>query len=248
MYHGGSPLNAEKFYKLKKKYKFIFIEDSCHALGSAYKAGNKRYQIGSCKHSDISTFSLHPLKTITTGEGGIVTTNNKYLSEKIKKIVSHGIVRTNNHWIYNVELNGMNLRMNDFQCALGISQLKKIGLFLKKRKSIYNNYHKFLSHIKEIILPKIPGKYFSANHLFMIILKNFDLKKKNRFIKYMLKKKIVVQYHYIPIYKFKIFNDKYNVKNSNIFYKTAISLPIYYDLDVEKQKYISNCIKEFFKK
>ena len=248
MYHGGSPLNAEKFYKLKKKYKFIFIEDSCHALGSAYKAGNKRYQIGSCKHSDISTFSLHPLKTITTGEGGIVTTNNKYLSEKIKKIVSHGIVRTNNHWIYNVELNGMNLRMNDFQCALGISQLKKIGLFLKKRKSIYNNYHKFLSNIKEIILPKIPVKYFSANHLFMIILKNFDLKKKNRFIKYMLKKKIVVQYHYIPIYKFKIFNDKYNVKNSNIFYKTAISLPIYYDLDVEKQKYISNCIKEFFKK
>ena len=104
-----------------------------------------------------------------------------------------------------------------------------------------------MSHIKEIILPKIPGKYFSANHLFMIILKNFDLKKKNRFIKYMLKKKIVVQYHYIPIYKFKIFNDKYNVKNSNIFYKTAISLPIYYDLDVEKQKYISNCIKEFLK-
>ena len=102
MYHGGSPLNAEKFYKLKKKYKFIFIEDSCHALGSTYKAGNKRYKIGSCKHSDISTFSLHPLKTITTGEGGIVTTNNKYLSEKIKKIISHGIVRTNNHWIYNV--------------------------------------------------------------------------------------------------------------------------------------------------
>ena len=105
-----------------------------------------------------------------------------------------------------------------------------------------------MSNIKEIILPKIPGKYFSANHLFMIILKNFYLKKKNRFIKYMLKKKIVVQYHYIPIYKFKIFNDKYNVKNSNIFYKTAISLPIYYDLNVEKQKYISNCIKEFFRK
>ena len=65
--------------------------------------------------------------------GGIVTTNNKYLSEKIKKIVSHGIVRTNNHWIYNVELNGMNLRMNDFQCALGISQLKKLGYFLKEK-------------------------------------------------------------------------------------------------------------------
>jgi dTDP-4-amino-4,6-dideoxygalactose transaminase len=248
MYHGGSPLNAEKFHKLKKKYKFIFIEDSCHALGSSYKAKNKRYKIGCCKHSDISTFSLHPLKTITTGEGGIVTTNNKYLSEKIKKNLSHGIVRTNNHWIYNVEINGMNLRMSDFQCSLGISQLKKIALFLKKRKSIYNNYRKFLSNIQEIILPKIPGKYFSANHLFIIILKNFDLKKKNIFIKYMLKKKIVVQYHYIPIYKFKIFNDKYNEKNSNIFYKTAISLPIYYDLNVKKQKYISNCIKEFFRK
>ena len=80
----------------------------------------------------------------------------------------------------------------------------------------------------------------------MIILKDFDLKKKDLFIKYMLKKKIVVQYHYIPIYKFKIFKDKYSTINTNSFYKTAISLPIYYDLNKEKQKYISKCIKNFF--
>ena len=246
MYHGGCPLNAEKFYDLKKKYKFVFIEDSCHALGSTYKLRNNKYKVGSCKHSDISTFSLHPLKTITTGEGGIVTTNNKYFSEQIKKIISHGIVRTKRHWIYNVNLNGMNLRMNDFQCALGISQLKKINLFLKKRESISKNYHKYLADIKEIILPTISKKYLSSNHLFMIILKDFDLKKKDLFIKYMLKKKIVVQYHYIPIYKFKIFKDKYSTINTNSFYKTAISLPIYYDLNKEKQKYISKCIKNFF--
>ena len=76
MFHGGYPENIKKFYNLKKKYKFYIIEDACHALGAEYKYNNNFYKIGSCKHADISTFSLHPLKTITTGEGGIVTTNN----------------------------------------------------------------------------------------------------------------------------------------------------------------------------
>ncbi len=246
MYHGGCPLNADKFYKLKKKYKFIFIEDSCHALGASYKTDGKKYMIGSCKHSDISTFSLHPVKTITTGEGGIITTNNKNYSQKIKKIISHGIVRTNKHWIYDVEINGLNFRLNDFQCALGSSQLKKINLFVKKRKKVHDNYHSFLGTVKEIILPKVSNKYYSSHHLFIIIIKNFDLKKKNKLIKYLLKRGIAVQYHYIPIYKFKIFNNDYHGKNSNYFYNKAISLPIYYSLNKQKQKYISKCIKKFF--
>ena len=99
MFHGGYPENIKEFYDLKKKYKFYIIEDACHALGSEYKYKNNFYKIGSCKHADICTFSLHPLKTITTGEGGIVTTNNFKFAKNIKLFRSHGISRNKKkHW------------------------------------------------------------------------------------------------------------------------------------------------------
>ena len=143
MYNAGYPENADKFFRLKKKFKSFIIEDACHALGAEYKLNNKIYKIGSCKHSDIATFSFHPLKTITTGEGGVVTTNSKQLDSKLKKLRSLGIKKNRNHWKYDVIYNGLNLRLNDFQCSLGISQLKKIRLFLKSRSRI----HKFIIRI-----------------------------------------------------------------------------------------------------
>ena len=95
MYHGGYPENVEKFSDIKKKYKFFIIEDACHALGSKYKYKNRLFKIGSCKHSDISTFSLHPLKSITSGEGGVLTTNNSKIAKNIELFRSHGILRDN---------------------------------------------------------------------------------------------------------------------------------------------------------
>ena len=135
MYHGGYPENSKKFYDLKNKYKFKIIEDSCHALGAEYKYNNRSYKIGSCKHADISTFSLHPVKTITTGEGGIVTTNNLKIANKIHLLRSHGISRnTKQYWKYDVLENGFNYRLSDINCALGLSQLKKINFFFEKKK------------------------------------------------------------------------------------------------------------------
>ena len=93
MYNGGYPEYSKNFYDIKKKYNFFLIEDACHALGSEYKYNNKLFKIGSCKHADVSTFSMHPLKTITSGEGGIVTTNNIKIAENIKLFRSHGILR-----------------------------------------------------------------------------------------------------------------------------------------------------------
>ena len=135
MYLGGYPENVVEFYKIKKIYKCILIEDACHALGSKYKYKNKFYKIGSCKHSDISTFSLHPLKTITSGEGGVVTTNNKKIFQKMLLFRSHGIRRNENkHWEYDVIENGFNYRICDINCALAISQLNRINSFLTSRK------------------------------------------------------------------------------------------------------------------
>ena len=179
MYNGGYPENAENFFKLKKKIGCKIVEDACHAFGSEYKYGKKFYKVGSCKHSDISTFSLHPLKTITTGEGGIVTTNSKNLDIKIKKNRSLGIIRKKNNQLdYDVTNYGLNFRLNDFQCALGINQLKKIGLFLKSRKKISKKYDQELKKIKEISLPNYSKKILPSFHLYLINLKRFNLKKK----------------------------------------------------------------------
>lgn len=248
MYNGGYPDNSEKFNLLKKKYKCYLIEDACHAFGSTYKFKSKNYKIGSCKHSDIATFSLHPLKTITTGEGGIVTTNDKKLDQKIKIIRSLGIKKNKKkHWDYDVVENGFNFRLTDFQCALGISQLSKIDYFIKRRKKIADKYIEALKKINSIIIPKYKNKYLSSHHLFLINLKENKLKIKEKFIKFMLKNKILIQYHYIPIYKFKNFKGKFLKKNSEIYYKNCLSLPIYVNLTKKEQEYIISKIITFFK-
>ena len=141
MYHGGFPENVKNFYELKKKYNLFIIEDACHALGSEYKYKNKFFKIGSCKHADVSTFSLYPLKTITSGEGGIITVNNAKIAKKITLFRNHGILKNKKkYWDYDIVNYGFNYRLSDINCALGLSQLNKISLFLKKRKKNYEKY------------------------------------------------------------------------------------------------------------
>ncbi len=249
MYNSGYPQNAEKFIKLKKKFKCFLIEDACHAFGAEYKFKGSNLKIGSCVHSDISTFSMHPLKTITTGEGGIVTTNSKKLDEKIKKIRSLGIQKSNKkHWEYDVKYPGFNFRLNDFQCSLGISQLNKVKRFLKYRKKIADKYNKQLKNIPDIAIPIHLKEYISSNHLYLINLKIPNYKKKEKLIKYMLKNKIILQSHYIPIYKFNLYRGKQHLSyNTQIYYNSTISLPIYYNLSSKEQNYIINLINKFFK-
>lgn len=248
MYNGGYPLNSEKFYNLKKKYKCYIIEDACHALGAEYRFKKNLFKIGSCKHADISTFSLHPLKTITSGEGGIVTTNSKILDDQIKKFRSLGINRSKEkHWDYDVELTGFNFRLTDFQCSLGLSQLKKIKNFLKKRKQIAKKYNLGLKKINQINIPIISKSYNSSNHLYLINIKRYNMKKKESFIRYMMKNKILTQQHYKPVYKFKNFKGKYVSRNAEIYYNSTVSLPIFYQLSSKEQNYIISKVNSFFK-
>tara|TARA_B100001057_G_scaffold501284_1_gene623200 strand:+ start:13903 stop:15036 length:1134 start_codon:yes stop_codon:yes gene_type:complete len=246
MYNGGYPQNAEKFIKLKKKYKFYIIEDACHALGAIYKTNNKTFKIGSCAHSDVCTFSLHPLKTITTGEGGLVTTNIKLIDTNIKKLRSLGLARDKKkHWKYDAVFKGLNFRMTDFQAALGISQLSKIKKFLNYRVKVKNIYNKNLNRNKKIYTPDHKKNYASSNHLYIINFIKPNLKKKENFIKTMLQKNIILQYHYIPIYKFKIFDDKFISQNAEIYYKSSVSLPIYYGLKFKEQKKVIENINKY---
>mgnify|MGYP001207523672 CR=1 FL=1 len=252
MYNGGYPECVQKFYEIKKKHNFLIIEDACHALGAEYRYKKKFLKIGSCKHSDISTFSLHPLKSITSGEGGIVTTNNNKISKNIKLFRNHGILRNKkNYWNYDILEHGYNYRLSDINCALGLSQLKKISFFLKKRKSIYFKYVKeFENFNQNLILPKYSNSIRPAFHLFFINI-NFSRLKKNKdnFMRYLVEKKILAQQHYIPIYKFKVYKERPNkFLGAEKFFKNAISLPIFVNLNVSKQKRIITIIKKYFKK
>ena len=172
MYLGGHPENIVKFYELKNFFKCFYIEDACHALGAEYKFKNKMYKVGSCKHCDISTFSLHPLKTITTGEGGIITTGKKEISKKISLLRSHGLLKNKKfYWKYNSNFPGLNYRLSDINSALGISQLKKITSFLKKRSDIAKRYSLGFEKYKNYIsLPSYNDKSKSSWHLFLIAI------------------------------------------------------------------------------
>lgn len=248
MYHSGYPLNADRFKNIKKKFNCYLVEDSCHALGASYYSNNKTYKIGSCMHSDISTFSFHPVKSITTGEGGAITTNNKKIFNKLTILRSIGVKRSKDHWDYDVEELSLNFRLTDFQCALGLSQLKRLNKFIKKRKEISKLYNKEFVNNNYFYFVEHQKKFKSSNHLYFLKLFQFNLKKKNQFIRYMKSKNIYLQYHYKPIYRFKIFTDKYIGKNAEKFYNNTISLPIYFDLKLKEQLFVIKSIKEFFNK
>jgi dTDP-4-amino-4,6-dideoxygalactose transaminase len=249
MYLGGYPENVIEFYKIKKKLGFLLIEDACHAFGAQYKFRGRNIYIGSCKHSDISTFSLHPVKTITSAEGGVVTTNNKFFFNNMRLFRSHGLKKSQFHWDYEILFHGLNYRLSDINCALAISQIKKIKKFINLRKRVYFFYKKqFYNFNSFFILPKYSKNIKSSYHLFLI---NFNLKKilinKKIFFKKMLENKITCQYHYKPIFLFKkIFKQKFmkkDFKGAIAYYKNTISLPIFPDLSKKDQIFIIKIIK-----
>ena len=251
MYHGGYPENVKKIYDIKKKYNFFIIEDACHALGAEYKFNNISYRIGSCKHADVCTFSLHPLKTITSGEGGVITTNNIEIAKNIKILRSHGILRNKNeYWKYDILKHGFNYRLSDINCALGLSQLNKINLFLKKRKKIFLKYVYELKNINQnLIIPKYTKTIKPSFHLFLINIKFNNLKKnKDDLMKYFVKHNILAQQHYIPIYRFSVYKgSSKNYPGSEKFYRNSISIPIFVNLNLKQQNKVTKTIKNYFK-
>tara|TARA_Y100001970_G_scaffold147495_1_gene181098 strand:+ start:338 stop:1519 length:1182 start_codon:yes stop_codon:yes gene_type:complete len=252
---GGHPHDLKKLYELSRKYKFKIVEDASHALGAEY-FGKK---IGNCKYSHITVFSLHPVKMITTGEGGIATTNNRNYYDRMNLFKSHGITRDKKNFsFYNKESTyyeqhelGFNYRLTDIQCALGISQLKKISKFINSRIKIKNFYDKKLKKFP-LILPKQKKNIKSSWHLYPVLINNnYTKKKKFQLLNYMRKNKIFVNTHYIPIHTQPYYKNlgfkKKDFKNSVYFYENELSLPIYPGLKKSDLKYIVKVIDNFFK-
>lgn len=229
MHHGGVVCDLEGINKLKKKYNFKIIEDACHAFGSKYFYKGQTFKSGCSIHSDVTVFSFHAIKTITTAEGGALITNNNIIAKKAKLLKSHGIQRSKNHWQYDVLLNGFNYRLNEISCSLGITQLKKINKFVKYRKKVALFYFKKLKQFHNLLsLPEKKNLNLSCWHLFTISVNfsKFTINKKDLFI-YMKKKKIYLQQHYIPINLFTCTQNKKKLRNSKFFFNNSFTLPIH---------------------
>ncbi len=242
----GNPLNQDKLKYLKATYGIKILEDNAHAIGSSFKG----IKAGSCVNSDISIFSFHPVKHLTTGEGGAITTNCKEIYEKLLLLRNHGMQANSDisPWHYDMNELGFNYRITDIQCALGISQLRKLDTFIKRRHEIALSYDEKFSKYKEI-KPLYKFTKESSYHLYVV---KIDFEKlettKKDFILQMRKKNIGLQYHYIPINQQSYYKDLgYGSEKTSImdeYYEKAISLPIYYSLSKEEQEYIIECIKE----
>lgn len=249
---GGNPIDLIKLKKLKAKYKFKIIEDASHALGSKIK--NKK--VGNSDVSEFVIFSFHPVKSITTGEGGALTTNKKELFKEAKILRSHGINRNiknknlKGQLDYDIYKIGYNFRLSDINAALGVSQLNRLDIFIKKRNELAKCYDKNFKGIKEITSQKILEHSRSSYHLYIIKIKNLNFKLKNKLNQVMKKNKIEINYHYVPIYKFS-FNNKINIKkfkNSESYHEQAISLPIHQKLRKKDINYISKIVINFVTK
>ena len=256
MYNGGNPNYVKEFYKIKKKYNSFFIEDACHALGAKYSK-KENLKVGDCKYADISTFSFHPLKSITTGEGGMITTSKKDFYDKCRILRNHGIIRKQStkkiyNWFYKVKFHGMNYRLSDINCALGFSQIKKIDSIILKREKIAKFYNKLFSHFSDKIkIQKTTPNQLSAWHLYVIIIDFKKLKlNRSKLITKLYQKGIISQVHYIPTFYQPVFpyRKKNLLKNAKYYYDNCLSLPIFYDLKPKQQKYIVKTINYLIKK
>ena len=248
--YGGQPAQWDKFKKLKKKYGIFLINDNCHALGSSIN----NYQGYAVKFADFVTLSFHPVKIITTGEGGAILTNNFSFDKKAKIYRSHGIQRNKKeHWNYKMEYLGYNFRLPDINCAIGLSQIRKLNNFVKQRQKISKIYDSLFSDESKFIIPQKIKHNQNSYHLYplRINLKKIN-KSKKQIIKEFLKNEIKVQVHYIPVNSQPYYKKKYGFRkkdfpNSMKFFESTISLPIYYELNMRQINYIKKISKKIFK-
>ena len=252
VHFAGQPCEMDKIKEIANKYNLIIIEDAAHALGAEYK-NRKIGTIG-----DMTTFSFHPEKHITTGEGGMITTDNEELYKKLLIYRNHGITRDESEFVNNKDGNwyyeqielGYNYRLTDFQSALGIVQLDKMQSSLNRRNEIVEMYEKELNEIEELKLPKVSNEIKSSWHLYIIRVTDKSINRKEVFDK-LREKNIGVNVHYIPVY-WNPYYEKLGYKkglcpNVEEIYKQIITLPLHPKMTNEDVEYIIKSLKDIIR-
>ena len=265
VHFAGMPCDMANIYETANKLGIRIIEDAAHALGGNYKSGEK---IGSCKYSDLTVFSFHAVKSITTGEGGVITTNSQELYRKLLLLRSHGITKeaetfdndclafTSNRvnpWYYEMKFLGYHYRLTEIQAALGISQLRKLKKFMIKRGKLAKNYDVLFSENLLITPAQKGNKAISGNHIYPI---QIDFSKiqisKNEVVKKLADAGIGSQIHYVPI-PFHPFYSKQNYKIRNLpnainYFEKTITLPLFPELSIRKQNRIVKTLVDTIEK
>ncbi len=236
VHFAGQPCDMEEIYKLGQEYGFKIIEDGAHAIGASYQ----KKPIGSCQYSDITVFSFHPVKIITTGEGGAALTNDEELADRMSLLRSHGITRDpkkmikepDGPWAYEQIDLGFNYRLTDLQAALGVSQLIHLDKFIARRADIAITYD--LSFKMAAVEPLArKNDRTSSYHLYVV---KAEKGIRDKLYKCLREFGVGVNVHYIPVYKQPYFNMKRILPESEAYYQTALSLPIYFGLSKDIQK------------
>ena len=252
---GGVVCDMESLKQIADENNYWVIEDACHALGGKWldKTG-KMHTVGDCSYSDMTIFSFHPVKQITTGEGGAITTNDKSIYEKLLLLRSHGMTKDENllkenhgGWYYEMHELGFNYRMTDIQAALGIEQLKKNDEWVKKRRKIVSNYDKAFKNVEQLIPQKHPDKNGEYSyHLYII-----QCEKRAELYQFLKENDVNTQVHYIPIHLQPYYKNKYgygrgDFPESEKYYDNALSLPLYQTLKDSEQEHIISLVKKFY--
>lgn len=246
VHFAGQSCDMKKIKDLSDEYEFYIIEDASHAIGGKYYD----QKIGSCAYSDIAVFSFHPVKIITTGEGGMIMTNNQEFYSKLKILRSHGMTRDQEFmqgeyegdWYYQQIVLGYNYRITDIQCALGLSQLRRVDEFVHKRHELAERYNEALKDLP-VVLPFQEPYNYSAYHLYVIQLKLDQIKKTRRQVFDELRATGVgVSVHYIPVHR-QPYYQRFGFKSGDFpkaekHYQAAVTLPLYFGLTGEDQNYI----------
>ncbi len=235
----GQSCDMENIKHLSEEYGFSIIEDASHAVGGRYLDD----KVGSCQYSDVTVFSFHPVKIVTTGEGGAALTNNDSLAKKMAAFRCHGITRNESDmteeshgpWYYQQMSLGFNYRMTDLQAALGASQMHRLDEFVQKRHHLIRRYTESLSSLP-IVLPWLSENTYTASHLYIVRLKLDEISLSHRQVFTRLREEgIAVNLHYIPIYKQPYFESlcvEYGpCPNAEAYYQEAISLPMFSSLN-----------------
>jgi len=267
----GQPVESEKIHQIAQKHNLVVIEDGAHALGAEYKTSSLPgaegltrtdwVKVGSCYHSDMTVFSFHPVKLITTGEGGAVVTNNKDYYKKLLLFRSHGITRNGKKminkeegsWYYEMRLLGYNYRITDFQCALGIGQFRRLEKFLARRREIVNAYNQAFQNTEEVITPYERPEVKSAWHLYVVRLKLSRLTATRRQVFESLRRyNIGVHVHYIPVYYHPYYQElgykKGLCPRAEEYYEEAITLPLFPKMEDKDVLRVINGVKNVIKK
>jgi hypothetical protein len=248
----GRAVHLDRFRQLADEYGLWILEDACHAPGGYFTDKNGQNQnCGNGNYADLAIFSFHPVKHITTGEGGMITTNNEKLYHKLRQLRTHGIQQVrelnqfnNGPWYYEMQELGFNYRLTDIQAALGISQIKRLKPKLKRRKEIATVYAKAFSG-KKYIKRQVGIVAGNAYHLFIAEFNNRD-----GLYHHLHKHNISVQVHYIPVHLMPYYR-QFGWKEGDFpmaenYYRNCLSLPIYPTLDEAQQSYVIQIIKEFY--